>query len=70
MSEAARKQFLLKVDSPLLERLETQRAALGFYSSNEMSVIFLNTLSDVPPERVWECLAAIRKYHPASKKLR
>jgi hypothetical protein len=53
-----------------LDRLETQRAALGFHSSNEMAVIFLNTLSEVPPERVWECLATIRKYHPITRKIR
>ena len=64
MSEDAKKQFLLKAEAGLLARLETQRAALGFFSSNEMSIIFLNTMADVPPERVWECLASIRKYHP------
>lgn len=70
MSDAARKQFLLKADEALLARLETQRTALGFFSSNEMSIIFLNTLSEVPPDRVFEALAAIRKYHPPTRKNR
>lgn len=70
MSDAARKQFLLKADEALLARLETQRAALGFFSSNEMAVIYLNALSDVPPDRVFQALADIRKYHPPTRKTR
>jgi len=57
-----RSQFKVKLEDSTFAALEAQRAALGFYSGNQLSAVYIHAFSQVPPEKVYEALALVRRY--------
>ena len=60
-------QFKVLCSDATQLRLEAQRLALGFHSTNNLASVYITTLSDVPPEKVWEALALIGRYKTTPK---
>lgn len=41
--------------------IESQALALGFHTGEALASVYLKALADVPPNRIFEALAAARK---------
>ncbi|RRJ98284.1 hypothetical protein Ga0100231_006240 [Opitutaceae bacterium TAV4] len=67
MSEEVKDQYKIILTASCRVRLDTMAGILGFSSSNALVSTFANELAGVPPEKVWEVLAEIRRYHPRKK---
>ena len=64
-------QFKVRVEIETTERLEAQKKALGFHSSNALAAIYVHALATIPAEKVFEALAKIREYTlPSPRKFR
>ena len=59
---ATENQFKVLCSDATQVRLEAQRVALGFHSTNNLASVYITTLSDIPPQKVWEALALISRY--------
>ena len=64
---AEKPQFKVLCSDETQVRLEAQRVALGFHSTNNLASVYITTLSDIPPEKVWEALAFVSRYKIAPK---
>lgn len=60
----AEKQFKVLVSTPTETALEKHADALGFHSANGVAAVYLATLAQVPPEKVFEVLAKVKAYQP------
>lgn len=62
------RQFKILLSDEVQVQLEDQRNMLGFHSGNSLAAIYVTALSDLPPDKVWEALAMIRRYKTSPKK--
>jgi len=62
------RQFKILLSDEVQMQLEDQRNLLGFHSSNSLVAIYATALADLPPDKVWEALAMIRRYKKSPQK--
>lgn len=61
-------QFLVGCSPEVRAALEAQHAKLGFNTANSLAAVYVNALSGLPPEKVWEALATIQKMREKASK--
>jgi hypothetical protein len=61
------RQFKILLSEEVQVQLESQRNLLGFHSGNSLAAVYVTALSDLPPDKVWEALAMVRRYKNAPK---
>lgn len=61
-------QFKVLLSDQTIRALDSQRKELGFHNANALSAVYLTTLSELPPHRVWEALATLQKHRLKNRK--
>jgi|GEM_PF-4224399 hypothetical protein len=61
------REMKIRITDDTLVALFEQREALGFFSENSIASLVVTAFAHVPPAKVFEALAKVRAYHPATR---